>query len=92
MRPFDILLLDEVTTALDVVVRQDLLMWLQQETVKRGATIVYATHIFDGLDEWPTHIHYLNYKGTTGWQVTSCFFPRASGTGCSWGWSELLGA
>ena len=36
--------------------------------MKRGATIVYATHIFDGLDDWPTHIHYLHYPGRTGWQ------------------------
>ena len=70
LRPFDILLLDEVTTALDVVVRQDLLHFLQRETDERGATIVYATHIFDGLDEWPTHIHYLHYKGSTKWQGT----------------------
>ena len=68
LRPFDILLLDEVTTALDVVVRQDLLMWLQKETETRDATIVYATHIFDGLDTWPTHVHYLHYHGATGWQ------------------------
>lgn len=68
LRPFDILLLDEVTTALDVVVRQDLLKWLQEETETRGATIVYATHIFDGLDEWPTHIHYLHCEGSTRWQ------------------------
>lgn len=68
IRPFDILLLDEVTTALDVVVRQDLLMWLQNETETKGSTIVYATHIFDGLDHWPTHLHYLHYKGVTGWQ------------------------
>lgn len=52
----------------DVVVRQDLLMWLQKETETRGATIIYATHIFDGLDSWPTHIHYLHYHGHTGWQ------------------------
>lgn len=70
LRPFDILLLDEVTTALDVVVRQDLLNYLQRETEERGATIIYATHIFDGLDAWPTHIHYLNNHGTTGWQGT----------------------
>ena len=68
VRPFDILLLDEVTTALDVIVRQDLLRWLQKETETRGATVVYATHIFDGLDDWPTHLHYLNDKGKTGWQ------------------------
>mmetsp|Transcript_35268 Transcript_35268/g.112763 ORF Transcript_35268/g.112763 Transcript_35268/m.112763 type:complete len:316 (+) Transcript_35268:160-1107(+) len=68
IRPFDILLLDEVTTCLDVIVRQDLLWWLQAETENRGATIVYATHIFDGLDDWPTHVHFLTRDGSTGWQ------------------------
>ena len=68
VRPFDILLLDEVTTCLDVIVRQDLMRWLQKETETRGATVVYATHIFDGLDDWPTHLHYLNRHGATGWQ------------------------
>ena len=68
LRPFDILLLDEITTCLDIVVRQDLLSWLQSETEARNSTIIYATHIFDGLDDWPTHIHYLNKNGKTGWQ------------------------
>ena len=36
VRPFDILLLDEVTTCLDVIVRQDLMRWLQKKQ-KRGA-------------------------------------------------------
>lgn len=68
LRPFKILLLDEVTVSLDVVVRQDLLRWLRHESETRGATILYATHIFDGLDDWPTHLHYLANKGQTGWQ------------------------
>jgi CCR4-NOT complex subunit CAF16 len=68
IRPFKILLLDEVTVSLDVVVRQDLLRWLKNESETRGATILYATHIFDGLDDWPTHLHYLCNKGCTGWQ------------------------
>lgn len=68
IRPFKILLLDEVTVSLDVVVRQDLLRWLKMESETRGATILYATHIFDGLDDWPTHLHYLCNKGHTGWQ------------------------
>lgn len=68
LRPFEILLLDEVTTALDVLVRQDLLKWLKQESEQNGSTIIYATHIFDGLDDWPTHLHYLNHMGGTGWQ------------------------
>jgi CCR4-NOT complex subunit CAF16 len=49
LRPFQVLLLDEVTTSLDVCVRQDLLQWLVRESDERGATILYATHIFDGL-------------------------------------------
>lgn len=68
LRPFKVLLLDEVTVSLDVVVRQDLLRWLRKESEERGATIIYATHIFDGLDDWPTHFHYLNHRGHTGWQ------------------------
>ena len=68
VRPFQILLLDEVTVSLDVCVRQDLLRWLQKESEERGATIVYATHIFDGLDDWATHLFYLNNRGKCGWQ------------------------
>jgi CCR4-NOT complex subunit CAF16 len=70
IRPFKILLLDEVTVSLDVVVRMDLLRWLKVESDTRKCTILYATHIFDGLDgeDWPTHLHYLTHKGKTGWQ------------------------
>ena len=68
IRPFKILLLDEVTVSLDVVVRIDLLKWLKRESETRKATIIYATHIFDGLEDWPTHLHYLCNKGHTGWQ------------------------
>lgn len=68
VRPFKILLLDEITTSLDVCVRQDLLQWLVKESDVRGATILYATHIFDGLDDWATHLFYLNNKGQCGWQ------------------------
>jgi CCR4-NOT complex subunit CAF16 len=68
IRPFRILLLDEITTSLDVCVRQDLLRWLENESKVRNATIIYATHIFDGLDDWPTHMHYLTDNGSTGWQ------------------------
>lgn len=68
IRPFKVLLLDEITTSLDVCVRQDLLRWLVRESNERNATIIYATHIFDGLDDWPTHLHYLTDSGNTGWQ------------------------
>lgn len=68
VRPFRILLLDEITTSLDVCVRQDLLRWLVKESDERGATIIYATHIFDGLDDWASHLFYLTDSGRCGWQ------------------------
>jgi len=59
MAPWDVLLLDEVTVDLDVLVRDDLLSFLKEESETRGATILYATHIFDGLDTFPTHVAHM---------------------------------
>jgi CCR4-NOT complex subunit CAF16 len=59
LRPSALLLLDEITTDLDVIARQDLLALLRAESEQRGATILYATHIFDGLEEWTTHVVHL---------------------------------
>jgi len=59
MIPWDLLLLDEVTVDLDVLVRSDLLDFLKEESVSRGATILYATHIFDGLSAFPTHVTHM---------------------------------
>ena len=56
LRPWKVLLLDEVTVDLDVLVRSDLLSFLRRETESRTCTIVYCTHIFDGLSGWPTHL------------------------------------
>ncbi|XP_027094864.2 ABC transporter I family member 19-like [Coffea arabica] len=59
LHPFKVLLLDEVTVDLDVVARMDLLDFFREECEQRGATIVYATHIFDGLETWATDIVYI---------------------------------
>ncbi|KAJ6992853.1 hypothetical protein D5086_012522 [Populus alba] len=59
LRPFKVLLLDEITVDLDVLARADLLKFLRKDCEERGASIIYATHIFDGLEEWPTHILYV---------------------------------
>ncbi|KAF2539593.1 hypothetical protein F2Q68_00023560 [Brassica cretica] len=59
LKPFKVLLLDEITVDLDVLARADLLAFLRKECQERGATIIYATHIFDGLEDWPTHIVYV---------------------------------
>lgn len=61
LRPSQLLLMDEVTTDLDVVSRQALLQFLREECESRHATVVYSTHILDGLDDWPTHV--LHLKG-----------------------------
>ncbi|KAL6132822.1 hypothetical protein ACLB2K_065061 [Fragaria x ananassa] len=59
LRPYKVLLLDEITVDLDVLARADLLTFLKKECEERGATIIYATHIFDGLENWQSHIVYV---------------------------------
>lgn len=49
----------------------------RQECEVRGATIVYATHIFDGLEGWLTHLAFISQgkllKGTPCLvHITSC--------------------
>jgi len=58
-RPSMLLLLDEVTTDLDVIGRQNLLRFLVEESEQRGVTVIYATHIFDGLEKWATDLVYV---------------------------------
>jgi len=61
LRPSALLLMDEVTTDLDVVSRQALLQFLREECDERGATVIYSTHILDGLDDWPSHVVHLQH-------------------------------
>jgi CCR4-NOT complex subunit CAF16 len=61
LRPARLLLLDEVTHDLDLIARVDLLELLREETEQRGATLLYATHILDGIEDWATHILYLQH-------------------------------
>lgn len=71
LKPFKILLLDEVTVDLDIVTRSRLLSFLDMETTNNSCSIIYATHIFDGLSKWPDQVVHicngrissqLNYK------------------------------
>ncbi|KAL5527119.1 hypothetical protein ACEPAG_5910 [Sanghuangporus baumii] len=70
MNPWDVLLLDEVTVDLDVLVRDELLKFLKEESESRGATILYATHIFDGLNTFPTHIIHMRLGSIVGVPLT----------------------
>jgi CCR4-NOT complex subunit CAF16 len=56
LKPFKVLLCDEITVDLDILGRLDLLAFLADECKERGATVIYATHIFDGMEAWMTHI------------------------------------
>ncbi len=60
MKPWNLLLLDEITVDLDVLVRTRLLNFLEQETKGRKCAVVYATHIFDGLQDWPTNVVHMH--------------------------------
>ncbi|PWA96125.1 ABC transporter I family member 21 [Artemisia annua] len=55
----EVLSLDEVTVDVDVFARMDLLEFFKEECEQRGCTIVYATHIFDGLESWATDLAYI---------------------------------
>jgi len=60
LHPSRVLLLDEVTTDLDLLGRADLLALLREETRLRGACVLYATHIFDRMEGWASHVALLD--------------------------------
>ena len=52
----DLYLVDELTRDLDLVARDKILDYLKRQSIDYNATIVYATHIFQGLDDWATDL------------------------------------
>ncbi|RDW70326.1 putative ABC transporter-2 [Coleophoma crateriformis] len=73
IRPWRILLLDEITVDLDLLSRSNFLGFLKQETEKRQCTIVYATHILDNLAEWPTHLVHMSLGKVKEWGSMETF-------------------
>lgn len=67
LRPWTILLLDEITTDLDILSRTNFLAFLERETELRPCTIVYATHNMDNLAHWPTHIAHMHMGTLKEW-------------------------
>jgi CCR4-NOT complex subunit CAF16 len=59
-RTLSLILLDEVTAELDVLSRADLLRFLRDESEQRAVTIVYASHVLEGLASWATHLAFLS--------------------------------
>ncbi len=60
LRPKQVLLLDEITTDLDLVARDELLGFLRRASETDGTAIVYATHILGSLESWASHLAYLD--------------------------------
>ncbi|KAL1963175.1 hypothetical protein VTN77DRAFT_8608 [Rasamsonia byssochlamydoides] len=67
IRPWDVLLLDEITVDLDLLSRSNFLAFLKRETETRACTIVYATHILDNLAQWPTHLVHMHLGQVKQW-------------------------
>lgn len=67
IRPWIVLLLDEITVDLDLLSRSRFLKFLRKETEDREVSVVYATHILDNLDGWPTHLVHMSLGRVKKW-------------------------
>jgi len=76
LRPWQVLLLDEITVDLDLLSRASFLDFLKRETESRSCTIVYATHILDNLAEWPTHLVHMHMGRVKQWGTIEEFRPK----------------
>ncbi|KAL8371743.1 hypothetical protein RB595_001510 [Gaeumannomyces hyphopodioides] len=81
VRPWSLLLLDEITVDLDVLSRARFLAWLRRETEARDATVVYATHILDNLAGWPTHLVHMHVGAVREWGPAQEFLDGVEHTG-----------
>lgn len=55
-----LVLLDEVTSDLDILSRQRLLGWLKKQSQAKKMTVIFATHILDGMEQWASHLLFLS--------------------------------
>lgn len=80
LRPWTVLLLDEITVDLDLLSRHNFLQFLKRETESRSCTIVYATHILDNLAQWPTHLVHMSLGKVKKWGTVDDFeIPSTDG-------------
>ncbi|AEO56898.1 hypothetical protein MYCTH_2314846 [Thermothelomyces thermophilus ATCC 42464] len=77
IRPWRVLLLDEITVDLDVWSRAQFLGFLRRETETRDCTVVYATHILDNLAGWPTHLVHMHLGTVKGWGPAEVMLKEA---------------
>ncbi|KAF4119634.1 CCR4-NOT complex subunit CAF16 [Geosmithia morbida] len=89
VRPWTVLLLDEITVDLDVLSRAEFLAWLKAETERRECTIVYATHILDNLAGWPTHLVHMHLGSVKQWDRADKILAEVDPTVAATGNSRL---
>jgi CCR4-NOT complex subunit CAF16 len=73
LRPFQLCVIDEFAADLDIFSRSRFFDYLTRECEERGASVVYATHIFDQADSWATHIAFMQLS-----KVLSPIHPLAT--------------
>jgi len=64
LKPFKLAIIDEFAADLDIFSRNRFLDYLTKECDERGAAVVFATHIFDQVDRWATHVAFMQLDGT----------------------------
>ena len=64
LRPFQLCIIDEFAAELDIFSRSRFFDYLAKECEERGASVVYATHIFDHADVWGSHIAFMQLNKT----------------------------
>eukprot|EP00854_Cymbomonas_tetramitiformis_P018206 gene18206-21689_t len=64
LKPFKLAVIDEFAAELDIFSRKRLFDYFTEQCSKYGASVVYATHIFDQADEWATHIAFMQLDKT----------------------------
>lgn len=64
LKPFKLAIIDEFAADLDIFSRNRFFEYLTKECDERGASVVFATHIFDQVDQWATHVAFMQLDGT----------------------------
>ncbi len=59
LEPRRLVLLDEATADLDLIARLDVLALIAEDSARHQTTVLYATHVLEGLERWATHIAWL---------------------------------
>ena len=60
LKPFKLVLIDEFLSELDIVIRDKVFQYLKKECKLRNGSIIYATHVFDDLDNWMDSVVYIS--------------------------------